>query len=229
MTDREVRRSSRVIVAEFVATVGEGNKFTKLDLNRAIPFYAQNDRRMRELRESGWVIDNYKVNPSLAPDEDLVREIGVQIDLGERPPKPARGAKRRRILERDGHVCAICGAPAGKPFPDAPSRRAVLTIGHLIPIARGGTDDDNNLRTVCQRCGDESRDNTLDPPTTDFVLTRARNIRSRKERKRLFAWMVACRKSPDDAELVFLDWRRLPHSEQVRVMQESGKEALAGD
>lgn len=233
MTDGEVRRSSRVLVAEFIAGIGEGNKFTKLDLNRAIPFYAQNDRRMRDLRECGWVIDNYKVNPSLAPDEYLVREIGVRIDLGERPPKPARktvgGAKRRRILERDGHVCAICGVPAGEPFPDAPGRRAVLTIGHLIPVARGGTDDENNLRAECQRCGDESRDNTLDPPTTDFVLTRARNIRSRKEKKRLFAWMVARRKDPDDTELVFLDWCRLPHSEQLRVMQEFGKQVLADD
>lgn len=233
MTDGDVRRSSRVLVAEFIAGIGEGNKFTKLELNKAIPFYAQNDRRMRDLRECGWVIDNYKVNPALAPDEYLVRRIGVRIDLGERPPKPARktisGAKRRRILERDGHMCAICGVPAGEPFPDAPDRRAVLTLGYLIAVADGGTDDENNLRAECQRCGSESRDHTLAPPTTDAVLTHALDIPSRKEKKRLFAWMVARRKDPDDTELVFLDWCRLPHAEQLRVMQEFGKQVLADD
>ncbi|WCT00148.1 hypothetical protein [Rhodococcus qingshengii] len=104
----------------------------------------------------------------------------------------------------------------------------MLTIGHLIPIARG-TDDENNFRAEWQRFGEESRDNTLDPPTTDFVLTRARNVRNRKERKRLFAWTVANRRSPDDAVLVLLDSCRLPHPEQVRVMQESGKEILADE
>ena len=156
-----------------------------------------------------------------------------QPERHRRAPAQARthtagGAKRRRNLERDRHVCAIGGVPASESCPNAPSQRAVLTIGHLIPIARG-TDDENNFRAEWQRFGEESRDNTLDPPTTDFVLTRARNVRNRKERKRLFAWTVANRRSPDDAVLVLLDSCRLPHPEQVRVMQESGKEILADE
>lgn len=41
--------------------------------------------------------------------------------------------------------------------------------------------------------------------------------------------MIARRESPDDTELVFLQWCRLPHPELVGVMQELSKEVLADD
>ena len=49
---------------------------------------------------------------------------------------------RARILERDGHVCqeevgqSICGAFGN-------------TVDHITPRFEGGTDDDDNLRTLC--------------------------------------------------------------------------------
>ncbi len=109
---------------------------------------------MRHLRECGWFIDNYKVNPPIAQDKYLVREAGIRTAHGERPPKPARtarGAERRWNLVRDRHVCPIGGVPASESCPDAPSQRAVLTIGHLTPVNRAGTDDVNSLRAECQR------------------------------------------------------------------------------
>lgn len=221
MSEGQIRRSSKVLVAEYIASVGEGNRFTKLDLAKAVPGFSQVDRRMRDLRECGWVIDNYKVNSTLKPDEYLVQQIGVRVDLGERPPTSGRksigGAKRRRIFERDGNLCVICGMPAGKPFPDAPERLAVLTIGHVVPVARGGTDDDSNLRAECQRCGDESRDNTIDPPTAESVLTQATNVGGRAKKVRLLDWMVQGQRAPDDIERVFIEWRRLPRDAQEDV------------
>ncbi len=68
----------------------------------------------------------------------------------------------------------------------------------------------------------------MGPPTTGFVLTWARNVRSRKEEAGL-AWMIARRKSPDDTELVFLQWCHLSQPELVGVMQELSKEVLADD
>lgn len=230
MTEREIRRSSRVLVAEYIASIGEGNKFIKLDLYKAVPNFSQVDRRMRDLRECGWVIDNYKVNPSLKPDEYLVQKIGVRIDLGERPPTQGRktigGAKRRRIFERDGNLCAICGVAAGGSYPDAPDRRAVLTIGHIHAVAHGGLDDDANLRAECQRCNDEARDNTKAPPTSASVLSDAKNIGSREKKARLLSWMIAQRRTPDDVERVFIEWRRLPRDEQERVMAEFSRQVL---
>ena len=230
MSEGEIRRSSKVLVAAYIASIGEGNKFTKLELHNAVPDFAQVDRRMRDLRECGWVIDNYKVNPSLKPNEYLVQKIGVRIDLGERPPAPGRktigGARRRRILELAGHLCAICGVPAGGPYPDMPGRRAVLTIGHIVSVNPFERDSDSNLQAECQRCGNEARENTIEPSEWESVLKQAQEIGARVDKARLLTWMIAQRRIPDDIERVFVEWCRLPHDEQVRVMTAFSNEVL---
>lgn len=225
-----VRPSSGVRVAEFIASVGEGSKFSKMELFNAVPGVSQADRRMRDLREMGWVIDNYKVNPSLKPDEYLLKKIGVRIHEGERRPKSVRknitGPKRRRILERDGHTCQVCGVPAGMDFPNEPGRKAVLTIGHIIPNNRGGSDDESNLRAECTRCGDQARDITTDPPSADSIFTRAQHVGGLKEKKRLYGWMVAGHRTLGDTEAVFNDWARLPYAERLEVMAKLGQQVI---
>ena len=47
---------------------------------------------------------------------------------------------RAMIKDRDGHECLICGS------------RDPLHIDHIIPVSKGGTDDPDNLRVLCQRC-----------------------------------------------------------------------------
>ena len=222
MAVEEIRRSSKVLVAAYIATIGEGHKFTKLELHEAVPDYSQVDRRMRDLRECGWVIDNYKVNPSLKPNEYLVLKIGVRIDLGERPPTPKRtkisGAKRRTILELAGNLCAICGVPAGGSYPDMPGRQAVLSVGQIASDDRSGPGDESNLQAECQRCSTEVRDNTANPPEWESVLAQARDIGTRADQARLLSWMIAQRRTPDDIERIFAEWRRLPRDDQGRVM-----------
>ena len=52
--------------------------------------------------------------------------------------------RRKRILERDCGLCQVC-AKLGK-----------VTIGkqvdHIKPRSKGGTDDDENLQTICNDC-----------------------------------------------------------------------------
>lgn len=228
MTDAP-RQSSLVKVATYVASVGEGGKFTKLNMLEAVPGVAQADRRMRDLRSMGWVIDNYKINPNLSPDQYLLRTIGTRVDLGEKPDvqrKTITGAKRRRILDRDGHVCQSCFTAGGEEFADAPGRRATLTIGHIVPVARGGTDDDSNLRAECQRCNDEARDNTDNPPDADEVLTQA-SRGSRKDKRQLYLWMRQNQRSISDQEKLFIKWRRLPAHERERVMNALAAQVIA--
>jgi 5-methylcytosine-specific restriction protein A len=40
---------------------------------------------------------------------------------------------RRRILERDHHICHLCGQPGAD------------TVDHITPLADGGTDNERNL------------------------------------------------------------------------------------
>lgn len=59
---------------------------------------------------------------------------------------------RFRVFQRDGHACVFCGR---KP-PDVE-----LVIDHLLPVARGGTDDFDNLVTACEPCNSGKSDKLI--------------------------------------------------------------------
>lgn len=59
----------------------------------------------------------------------------------------ARQSKRRSLLLRDGPVCFYCGRPTGTGLPF--SR---LTIDHVLPLSKGGTDALDNLVLACKIC-----------------------------------------------------------------------------
>jgi len=50
---------------------------------------------------------------------------------------------RKKIYERDGYKCRKCGDTEW------------LTIDHVIPLAKGGTNRENNLITLCKKCNQE--------------------------------------------------------------------------
>ncbi len=47
---------------------------------------------------------------------------------------------RRRIIARDEGLCAFCGLPGTKDDP--------ISVDHIIPRSKGGTDHPNNLRLL---------------------------------------------------------------------------------
>jgi len=56
---------------------------------------------------------------------------------------PISSKLRFEVFRRDKFVCQYCGACGP---------RTELEIDHVIPVARGGTDDIDNLKTSCFRC-----------------------------------------------------------------------------
>jgi len=54
---------------------------------------------------------------------------------------PLSLATRLQVIERDGAECCYCGATEG-PF----------HVDHVVPVARGGTDDPANLVVACKAC-----------------------------------------------------------------------------
>lgn len=46
--------------------------------------------------------------------------------------------KKRKIFKRDGKKCLLCGT------------KKHLTIDHIIPISKGGGDEEDNLQTLCE-------------------------------------------------------------------------------
>lgn len=81
----------------------------------------------------------------------LDRKRQIEDALGHRIADPAQvrqelrqdGELRWRIFHRDGYQCTDCGARGAE---------AELTIDHIVPVSRGGTNAEHNLTTLCRSC-----------------------------------------------------------------------------
>lgn len=56
---------------------------------------------------------------------------------------PVTKAQRAAIFERDGHKCVECGSTRW------------LQIDHIVPTSKGGSSDNDNLRTLCKKCNEK--------------------------------------------------------------------------
>lgn len=74
-----------------------------------------------------------------------------------RPPQPKPSKRRpgqpslvvkRRVKERDGYRCVWCLA----------GEREFLTVDHIQPKSKGGSDKVFNLQTLCRQCNTEKAD-----------------------------------------------------------------------
>ncbi len=210
---KNTKLSSKVRVALYLYDeVGEGNRFNKSDMRLALPGIEQIDRRMRELREVGWVIRNYKDSPVLAPNELLLERVGDHVwTPGYRNPNADRinNALKRQVFDRDNNQCRVCGIAAGETYPDRPDLTARLTIGHLIPKGRQGFNDAENLRTECALCNEPARHLT-EAPVDPMLLTARIAALPRKEKTVLAKWMLADRRQFTEVEKLWTQYRQLP-------------------
>ncbi len=69
---------------------------------------------------------------------------------------------RLMILNRDGWSCQYCGEV----------ERSEMTIDHIIPIARGGTDEPENLISACKRCNYSKQDKVVGDPNRAVFFER---------------------------------------------------------
>lgn len=191
------------------AEVGAGGHFTKSQLREAFPAVEQIDRRMRDLRPEGWVINTYREDPGLAADELRLVSIGGAVwENGYRSKQnPISDKARKAALVANDYMCTLCGISAGEAYPDSRLRRARLLV------RRQATNQGaSSLRTVCERCSI----GTADVDSAGSLLADAANL-TQTERSRLSQWIVAgarpwaredrlwsryCRLSPGDREEV---------------------------
>lgn len=74
-----------------------------------------------------------------AAEENLARSY-------RKTNKPIPRAVRREIFERDGWRCHYCNSMEH------------LTVDHVVPRSRGGTDDASNLVAACRPCNTAKKD-----------------------------------------------------------------------
>jgi hypothetical protein len=72
--------------------------------------------------------------------------------MSSETPRTATGEwkwRRREVIIRDEYTCQDCGDRGG------PEGDANLEVHHITPVEEGGTDNCDNLETLCSNCHDE--------------------------------------------------------------------------
>lgn len=82
------------------------------------------------------------------------RDEGVTGVARTSIPKPFT----RHVLNRDGFTCVYCGTSSDEKT--EASRKAVLSIDHIVPESRGGSASVDNLVCCCRKCNSEKNDRT---------------------------------------------------------------------
>lgn len=72
--------------------------------------------------------------------EDSISLLGRPIGFGAYVRVDISADTRARVFERDNHVCKNCGSGSD------------LTVDHILAVTRGGSDDLDNLQTLCATC-----------------------------------------------------------------------------
>ncbi|MFJ2954740.1 hypothetical protein [Streptomyces sp. NPDC087270] len=199
-----------------VTVVGEGEVFTKEELRRAFPGVSQVDRRMRDLRDFGWVISTNREDGSLDPVEQRFVKPGIPVWEPGKATRPrgtiAIGAGRRReVISGDGNMCRSCGITPGSVY-EGTYEQAQLDIARRDVLHPDGTTKEE-LVTECQRCRLGARELVVDLAK---VLS-AVNALPVAERRALAGWAEADERVFSAAERIWGEYRSLPEESRVAV------------
>jgi 5-methylcytosine-specific restriction endonuclease McrA len=99
-----------------------------------------------------------------ACESDRQRQRKAEGQTGERGSTHASRLRRYRVLERAGHRCFYCSAPAD-------------IADHYIPLAKGGPDSEENMVAACQPCNSQKSDRTPnDFMQSDWLARRCEEV-----------------------------------------------------
>lgn len=90
---------------------------------------------------------------------EKIRKEEERDRLGRSAPtrKQISSNLRWKIWERDNFTCQICGV------------RRNLTIDHIVPVNAGGTDDPDNLQTLCASCNSKKGTRSPEEVAREFI------------------------------------------------------------
>lgn len=77
-----------------------------------------------------------------ALEQQLGYPLAPEIPSRAKTRPPITAARRVGIYARDNYMCVRCGCMDPK----------ALSVDHITPVAKGGTDEDGNLQTLCRSC-----------------------------------------------------------------------------
>ena len=143
--DPELRAGTKIRTALWLLTeVGVGNTFTKEQHRSAFPGVVQADRRLRDLRPSGWIIHTSLEDVTLNTNEQRFVATGAPIwdpaCADTAGSKRLRANERRMVLAQAGYRCAVCGIAGGEHYSDTPWMSAILSVAKRTLVVRGASE-----------------------------------------------------------------------------------------
>jgi hypothetical protein len=202
-----------------VQVIGEGNTFTKTQLRDAFHGVSQVDRRIRDLRDYGWIVYTSTEDATLLREDQRFVRIGVPVwepkARRDNAPEKALGAKERQaVLARDGHMCTLCGVAGGEAYPDDTLMTAVLAVSRRVITMADGLER-QALVTECKRCRAGGAAAPVD--VNEAVL--AASELSPRELRRLQRWMERGRRGTTELDRAWAAYLRVPHEERSQVLE----------
>lgn len=190
--------------------VGEGGTFTKNQLREAFPGVSQVDRRIRDLRDYGWVVHSSTEEAALFSEDQRFVKAGVAVwDPQERqkftPRKAIPSKERRAVLARDGFMCTLCGIAGAEPYRDDPVKTAVLSVSRRKVRTLEGVETEI-LATECNRCRSGQDDARIDMG----AAVGAANELSAGDRRRLLRWIERGRRGMTELDRAWETYLRIP-------------------
>ncbi|MFF8373700.1 MULTISPECIES: hypothetical protein [Streptomyces] len=215
---QDAKFGGKIRVARWlVEVVGEGEPFTKTALREAFPGVAQIDRRMRDLREAGWVIFTSREDPSLNSNEHRFVKQGEPVWVpGKVKPKTKSSltlAQRTEAMKADNYLCRSCGVGAGEAYGDGLGAAQLDIARRQVKLADGSTT--TQLVTECNRCRVGNRGDEADLPA---LLAKVGSL-GPIERKVLAQWIEADQRTYSILETLWGTYRTLPTETRAAFKQ----------
>ncbi|MEW2393734.1 hypothetical protein AB0933_35815 [Streptomyces venezuelae] len=200
-----------------VQEIGAGQTFTKEQLREAFPGVSQADRRLRDLRDYGWVILTNTEDATLLAEDQRFVKAGVPVwDPAARraaaPQKAISAKEKQSVMARDDFMCTVCGIAGGEPYIDDSNQTAVLSVTRRethLPDGRKET----LLVTECKRCraGFDGA-----PSRADVVLADIKAL-DPGEQRRFSHWVKRGRRGSTPLERAWNAYRRLPSAARDEI------------
>lgn len=202
-----------------VQVVGQGNTFTKNQLREAFPGVAQADRRIRDLRDYGWVVYSSTEDASLSREDQRFVSAGVPVwdPKARRANDPNKGItakERQAVLRRDGYMCTLCGIVGGEPYPDDPVLTAVLGVSSRVVVDPDGQEQ-CRLVTECKRC----RSGAAAAPLDVAAAVASASDLSSGDLRRLRRWIERGRRGATDLDRAWAAYLRVPTEDRPEVAE----------
>lgn len=200
-----------------VQEIGVGNTFTKADIRFAFPSASQADRRIRDLRDYGWVLHTRNEDATLTSEQTRFVAHGAAVwNPKERsdanPRKAISNKEREATLSRDDYLCTTCGISGAEEYPDDPTQTAVIAVSRRVTVMPDGREE-SLLTTECKRCkaGLGKSRRSAEKISADVQALSA------DDQARLLNWMKTGKRDLTATERVWSRYLRLPADVRAEI------------